>query len=149
MLLLYLLYKLVINRSSHPHKRPKKSMAANRTPTILPHDIPGFSLPLTRKVPVQGSVRTLSNDDYSSEEYEPEPIGVRTNNNIPITTATYAAQSNTNITQEISKMEPLSPLKRKSIKKGLSGSISVADLNLFYSPKARRYAQVLFGTFFV
>ncbi|XP_028406887.1 synaptotagmin-A-like [Dendronephthya gigantea] len=142
LLFLYLLYKLTLNRGFQLQKRPKKPMALNRTPTILPHDIPGFSLPLTRKVPVQDRVRTMSNDELSSEEYEIDSIGTRTNNNVPVTTATYATQSNPNITQEISKMEPLSPLKRKSVKKALSGSISLQDLNLLYSPKTRRVSVI-------
>ena len=136
---IFLLYKLSSNRYRYELHRPKKSTAINRTPTILPHDIPGFSLPLTRKVPVQEPIRSPEvspNEEESRDEYDVNMMGIRTNNNMPVSTRLHTSQSNPDIRKEISKMEPISPLKKKSFNNKLSGSISLQDLNI-YSPKMR------------
>ena len=133
---LFLLYKLSSSRHHYKVNRSKKSTAINRTPTILPHDIPGFSLPLTRKVPVQEPIRS-PNEEPDSDEYDADTIVVRNNNNMPISTVLHSTQSTPDLMKETSKMEPISPLQRKSFNhKKLTGSISLQDLNI-YSPKAR------------
>lgn len=143
-----LLYKL---SSSQKHKRHKRSSAINKTPTILPHDIPGFSLPLTRRVPVQEPIRspkTSPNDDQIFDyDLDVTTHGLRTNNNLPVSTVLHSSQSSTDIAQEMSKMEPLSPLKKKSIKHNLSGSISLQDLNI-YSPKKTRIGRYIILSLF-
>jgi hypothetical protein len=62
---------------------------------------------------------------------------------MPISTVLHSTQSTPDLMKETSKMEPISPLQRKSFNhKKLTGSISLQDLNI-YSPKARsRYAIV-------
>lgn len=135
---LFLLYKLSSHRYKYTLNHRKKSTAINRTPTILPYDIPGFSLPLTRKVPIQEPIRSpvLPNEEYSADEFDIDTNVVRSNNNMPVTTVLHASQSTPELTKGISKMEPISPLKRKSFNHKLSGSISLEDLNI-YSPKVR------------
>ena len=133
---LFLLYKLSSSRYQYKVKRPKKSTAINRTPTILPHDIPGFSLPLTRKVPVQEPIRSPI-EEPDSDEYDADTMVARTNNNMPISTVLHSSQSTPDVMKEVSKMEPISPLQQKSFNHmKLTGSISLQDLNI-YSPKAR------------
>ena len=135
---LFLLYKLTSQRYKYSLKHSKKSTAINRTPTILPYDIPGFILPLTRKVPVQEPIRSpvLPNEEYSADEFDIDTTVVRSNNNMPVGTVLHTTQSTPELGKEISKMEPISPLKEKSDNHKLSGSISLQDLNI-YSPKVR------------
>jgi hypothetical protein len=61
---------------------------------------------------------------------------------MPVSTVLHTSQSHPDITK-ISKMEPISPLQRKSFNHKLSGSISLQDLNI-YSPKTRsRYGMIV------
>lgn len=83
-----------------------------------------------------------TNDELSSEDYDLETIAVPTNNNMPISTVFVASQSTPDLRRELSKMEPLSPLKQKSFKNKLSGSISLQDLNI-YSPKVRTRSSLI------
>ena len=105
-------------------------------------------MPLTRKVAVQEPIRSPTmffNDEATSDEYDIDTMGTRTNNNMPISTAIQLSHSSPDIMREISKMEPVSPLQRKSFRhKKLTGSISLQDLNIYSPKKAKtRYGMII------